>query len=574
MGKPPCMEPSSIPGVAKPLHQIRSAWHGRSLGGSTSVGGAGKDAFRRMCCLGRGFFFRLHHYLWARYLEDGGILQWNLDVGSLSGSGKTLTFAYTRFLKGTGGGFAGSRVSLCSLRPSLWALSIATCFFRRERHSPKWWWWWWWWQVWRHGCFCNLSCINLCGTAILSRLELGAKQVPAWFGSRVCLHSNSNWQRSFVLTPITLFGTFFAVLLSWRWKHQLSHGTGWIEVWKLQYRNRSTLKPELYLAMVETQQPGQDYKFQVASTGRSWRKDQWRWKEENLGHYRWGWWKRLQGPALQVAKQLGIETLTQEDGVKRLLAALETELLPLREASCNGTLQRWPDSPRSHEPPAWWEHEAAICWGEEAWWTQLRELDDTLQVSEAILGETDFGTGRITAIGGPDGEDGLQEWPQQEGPVPSTQRPIWTDTRSREDIKRLPRIWKIRRKRILEPWVQELRYELHGRRRAGLSRSTWSKWGCRHRLSDWRVAWRGRVWRLLWRRVGPRAFYCGGDSSLLVRRTRHLGANMQPRRLGHGDWCRGGRADGLLHKRPGTPKRIECASIFVISAVYGDEHHG
>ena len=56
MGKPPCMEPSSIPGVAKPLHQIRSAWHGRSLGGSTSVGGGGKRCFSEDVLFGEGIF--------------------------------------------------------------------------------------------------------------------------------------------------------------------------------------------------------------------------------------------------------------------------------------------------------------------------------------------------------------------------------------------------------------------------------------------------------------------------------------------------------------------------------------
>ena len=39
---------------------------------------------------------------------------------------------------------------------------------------------------------------------------------------------------------------------------------------------------------------------------------------------------RLTGPALQIAKQMGVQKLSEEGGVKILLKTLEEELLPLR----------------------------------------------------------------------------------------------------------------------------------------------------------------------------------------------------------------------------------------------------
>ena len=41
--------------------------------------------------------------------------------------------------------------------------------------------------------------------------------------------------------------------------------------------------------------------------------------------------ERLAGPALQVAKKLGLTTLAKADGAKQLLEALEEQLLPLRK---------------------------------------------------------------------------------------------------------------------------------------------------------------------------------------------------------------------------------------------------
>ena len=128
-----------------------------------------------------------------------------------------------------------------------------------------------------------------------------------------------------------------------------------------------------------------DYKFQVAAlVAREER------ISEKLGPLPLRLVERLQGPALQVAKQLGIETLTQEDGVKRLLAALETELLPLRRQAAmelyNAGLIPQGVMSRQHG-----ESMSSYLLRREAWWTQLRELDDTLQVSEAILGEQTLG---------------------------------------------------------------------------------------------------------------------------------------------------------------------------------------
>ena len=38
--------------------------------------------------------------------------------------------------------------------------------------------------------------------------------------------------------------------------------------------------------------------------------------------------ERLQGPALQIAKGIGLETLAKEDGVAKLLVALEADRFP------------------------------------------------------------------------------------------------------------------------------------------------------------------------------------------------------------------------------------------------------
>ena len=95
--------------------------------------------------------------------------------------------------------------------------------------------------------------------------------------------------------------------------------------------------------------------------------------------------ERLVGPALQVAKKVGVEKLSQPDGVKVLLEALEKQLLPLRKQAAlelyragmrEGILSRQTGEPMS-----------SYCLRREAWWTQLRDMDPSIQCSDAILGE-------------------------------------------------------------------------------------------------------------------------------------------------------------------------------------------
>ena len=95
--------------------------------------------------------------------------------------------------------------------------------------------------------------------------------------------------------------------------------------------------------------------------------------------------ERLQGPALQIAKTLGIEELAKPDGVTKLMNALETDLLPLRRqaavelyqaGSMPGLLSR-----QNAEPMA------SYVLRREAWWNQLTELDKEVKCSQAILGE-------------------------------------------------------------------------------------------------------------------------------------------------------------------------------------------
>ena len=95
--------------------------------------------------------------------------------------------------------------------------------------------------------------------------------------------------------------------------------------------------------------------------------------------------ERLAGPALQVAKKLGLDELEKPEGVKSLLTALETHLMPLRKQAAlelyhagmkEGVLSR------QHGEPM-----ASYCLRREAWWSQLRELDPAIQCSDGILGE-------------------------------------------------------------------------------------------------------------------------------------------------------------------------------------------
>ena len=88
--------------------------------------------------------------------------------------------------------------------------------------------------------------------------------------------------------------------------------------------------------------------------------------------------ERLQGPALQIARGLGVEKLAEPDGVRVLLQALEKDLLPLRRqaalelyqaGSVAGVLSRQHGEPMS-----------SYCLRRETWWNQLQDLDSSLQV--------------------------------------------------------------------------------------------------------------------------------------------------------------------------------------------------
>eukprot|EP00435_Cladocopium_sp_Y103_P032430 s1165_g8.t1 len=95
--------------------------------------------------------------------------------------------------------------------------------------------------------------------------------------------------------------------------------------------------------------------------------------------------ERLAGPALQVAKKIGVEGLAKPTGVKTLMNALEKQLLPLKRQAAmelynagmkDGLLSRQQGEPVS-----------SYCLRREAWWIQLREMDEGIQCSDSILGE-------------------------------------------------------------------------------------------------------------------------------------------------------------------------------------------
>ena len=95
--------------------------------------------------------------------------------------------------------------------------------------------------------------------------------------------------------------------------------------------------------------------------------------------------ERLQGPALQIAKALGLEKLGGADGTKVLLKALEDDLLPMRRQVAVEMYQAGSNAgmlSRQHG-----ESMASYVLRRETWWTQLQELDPEVQCSKAILGE-------------------------------------------------------------------------------------------------------------------------------------------------------------------------------------------
>lgn len=92
--------------------------------------------------------------------------------------------------------------------------------------------------------------------------------------------------------------------------------------------------------------------------------------------------ERLQGPALQIARSLGVERLSKPDGVKVLLDSLEKDLLPIRRqaalelyqaGSTSGLLSRQTGEPSS-----------SYCLRRNAWWNQLQDLDSSVKVSDSI----------------------------------------------------------------------------------------------------------------------------------------------------------------------------------------------
>lgn len=95
--------------------------------------------------------------------------------------------------------------------------------------------------------------------------------------------------------------------------------------------------------------------------------------------------ERLAGPALQVAKKIGLEKLSEPGGTKTLLDGLEAHLLPLQKQAAlelyhagmkEGILSR------QHG-----ESMSSYCLRRQSWWTQLQELDGSIQCSNGILGE-------------------------------------------------------------------------------------------------------------------------------------------------------------------------------------------
>ena len=108
-------------------------------------------------------------------------------------------------------------------------------------------------------------------------------------------------------------------------------------------------------------------------------------QQEKLGPLGLRLAERLIGPALQVAKKIGIDELSGKDGTKTLLRELEKQLLPLRKQAAlelyNAGMRDGVLSRQSGEPMS------SYCLRRETWWTMLRDMDPGIQCSDTILGE-------------------------------------------------------------------------------------------------------------------------------------------------------------------------------------------
>ena len=108
-------------------------------------------------------------------------------------------------------------------------------------------------------------------------------------------------------------------------------------------------------------------------------------QQEKLGPLGLRLAERLIGPALQVAKKIGIDELSGKDGTKTLLRELEKQLLPLRKQAAlelyNAGMRDGVLSRQSGEPMS------SYCLRRETWWTMLRDMDPGIQCSDTIVGE-------------------------------------------------------------------------------------------------------------------------------------------------------------------------------------------
>ena len=95
--------------------------------------------------------------------------------------------------------------------------------------------------------------------------------------------------------------------------------------------------------------------------------------------------ERLQGPALQIAKGIGLERLANPTGTQTLLEALEADLLPLRRQTAVEMYQAGSQPGMMSRQTG--EAMSSYVLRRETWWTQLQELDSEVKCSPAILGE-------------------------------------------------------------------------------------------------------------------------------------------------------------------------------------------
>lgn len=97
---------------------------------------------------------------------------------------------------------------------------------------------------------------------------------------------------------------------------------------------------------------------------------------------------RLAGPALQVAKRLGIDKLAESDGAKEASSGVGKAATSTSSASSQELYQAGTKDGAGVLSRQYGEPMSSYCLRREAWWTQLREMDTGIDSLREIVFDT------------------------------------------------------------------------------------------------------------------------------------------------------------------------------------------